>query len=119
MLIITGSRFLVNRVYKKYLKERCGLDVLQTETGFVTYRFRGPDCYIEDIYVLPEFRQVGLAEKMADKVAEIAKEAGINILTGSVDSRANGAEISRQVLRGYGMHPYTQEGSVTYYRKEL
>lgn len=106
-------------MYPLYLKERCGLETLETECGFATYKFRGPDCYIEDIYVLPEHRKQGAAASMADGIAEIAKAAGIHILTGSVDSRANGAEESRAVLRAYGMHPYTIEGSVTYYRKEI
>jgi ribosomal protein S18 acetylase RimI-like enzyme len=106
-------------LYASYLKEREGLDVLETYQGFVTYKFRGPDCYIQDVYVLPEFRMYGVASFMADQVAELAKRAGIRILTGSVDANANGADASDKVLRAYGMKPYAKEGFVTYYSKEI
>lgn len=106
-------------LWKQYLKEREDVDVIETETGFATYRFRGADCYIKDIYVKPECRQKGAASEIADKISSIAKAAGIFILTGSVDGRANGADISRKVLIGYGMAPYRTEGNVTYYFKEL
>lgn len=106
-------------LYPSYLKEREGLEVVETEVGFVTYKLRGKDCYIQDIYVLPEFRKDGIASQMADRVAEISKESGVRILTGSVDARANGAEVSDRVLVAYGMRPYAKEGFVTYYMKEL
>jgi ribosomal protein S18 acetylase RimI-like enzyme len=105
--------------YSSYIKERSGLEVLESEYGFVTYKFRHPDCYIQDIYVVPEKRQSGIAAEMADKVADIAKSKGYKILTGSIDYRANGADISEKVLRGYGMKPYVTEGSLTYFFKEL
>lgn len=106
-------------LYSQYLKEREDLETLETSAGFIAYKFRGPDCYIKEIYVLPEYRKSGIAAKMADTVAEITRSQGITILTGSVDSRANGADISEKVLRAYGMKPYTTEGFITYYMKEL
>lgn len=106
-------------MYKQYLKEREGLETLETEQGFVTYKLRSSDCYIQDIYVLVDFRHSGVAAQMADKVTEIAKSVGYTIVTGSVDSNANGADISDKVLLAYGMKPYAKEGSVTYYCKEL
>lgn len=106
-------------MFFKYVKEREGLEKLESEMGFLTYKFRGVDCYIKDIYVLPEHRKKNVASIMADKVAEIAKAAGVHILTGSIDSRAGGAEASEKVLISYGMKPYTKEGFVTYYAKEI
>lgn len=106
-------------LYARYVEEREGLSTLETDMGFVTYVFRPTDCYIKDIYVIPEQRKNGAASKMADEVASIAKKAGHRILTGSVDERAKGSEASDKVLRAYGMQPYTKEGFVTYYFKEI
>lgn len=106
-------------LYKNYLKEREGLEVVETYQGFATYKFRGADCYIQDIYVLPEYRKFGVASHLADEIAELAKKAGINVLTGSVDTRAESAETSAKVLTAYGMKPYVKEGFVAYYAKEI
>lgn len=106
-------------MYSDYLKERAGLETLELERGFATYKFRGLDCYIQDIYVKPEYRKEGIASILADKIAVIAKHSGINILTGSVDARAETAEASDAVLRAYGMKPYVTDEYVTYYSKEI
>lgn len=106
-------------MYAQYLKEREDLDTLETEKGFATYRFRANDCYIQDIYVLPEYRKQGYGAVIADEIVDKAKAEGYKILTGSVDSRANGAAASTQALEAYGMKPYSVEGSLTYFYKEL
>lgn len=106
-------------LYPDYLKEREGLSVFETPSGFATYKLRGSDCYIQDIYVIPEKRKSGEALKIAEEVVAFAKRQGYNFLTGSVDARANGAEDSVKILSGYGMRPYSKEGHVTYFVKEI
>jgi ribosomal protein S18 acetylase RimI-like enzyme len=106
-------------LYPLYLKEREGLETLEKEYGFAIYKLRGTDCYIQDIYVLPEHRKSGLCFSMADEISQIAKQQGYKILTGSVDNRASGAEGSHKVLKAYGMKPYAIEDYVTYYFKEI
>lgn len=106
-------------MYADYLKEREGLEVLETELGFVAYKFRPLDCYIQDIYVVPTHRKAGVAASLADRVVEVAKFKGYHILTGSVDQRAQGSDDSAKVLIAYGMQPYTVENSVVYYYKEI
>lgn len=106
-------------MYAQYLKEREGLELLETEYGFATYKIRPWDCYIQDIYVLPEFRKSGVAAGIADTIALLAKAQGIKMLVGSVDQRAPSADTSSKVLLGYGMRPYSKEGHMTYYCKEI
>lgn len=113
------TRNSLENLFARYLKEREGLEVLYTSIGFVTYKFRVDGCYIQDIFVLPEYRQQHCAAEMADIIAKEAKALGYRLLLGSVDSRANGAEISDRVLRAYGMRPYSREGFMTYYGKEI
>ncbi len=110
----------MDNLYKNYLKEREGLEVLENELGFCTYKYREDNsCYIQDIYVVPNRRKSGIASQLADTVAKEAKAKGYNILIGSVDFKANLAKQNDQVLKAYGMKPYTVEGSLVYYSKEI
>lgn len=107
-------------LYSDYLKEREDLEVIESEIGFVTYKFREDQTvYIQDIYVKNKFRASGEASRLANQVLDLAKKRNIHVAVGSVDSRANGAVTSDKVLRAYGMRPYTIEGYVTYYCKEI
>jgi GNAT superfamily N-acetyltransferase len=44
-------------------------------TSYSTWK--GKCLYLEDFFVLPEFRTLGLGSKLFDKVVEIAKEKGV------------------------------------------
>ncbi len=91
-------------LYADYLKERTEDQILETENGFVTYRFTDEKtCYIIDIYVVPEFRKQGAASDLSDKVVEIARARGCTALLGSVVPSAKGSTTSLKVLLGYGM----------------
>lgn len=105
--------------YKDYLKEREGIDVLEATDGFATYILRPTDCYVIDIYVVPEKRQSGLAAQMADQIANIARSKGIKFLTGSVDKRDPQALRNEKVLIAYGMHKAREHEHMIYFIKEI
>lgn len=88
-------------------------------SGFATYHLNGNECYIEEIYVLPEKRNSNEATKIANYISEIAKENGSSILTGSVNLRANGKEASMKVLLAYGMSPVATNGDMVYFSKGI
>lgn len=106
-------------LYAAYLKEREGLEILELDHGFATYKLRPDGCYIQDIYVIPAFRKEGIASLIADEISRIAKQAGHHVLIGSIDERSPGVILSGKVLEAYSMKPYMKEGYVTYYFKEL
>jgi len=106
-------------LWKDYLLEQRNEHVLETEDGFVTYKFFPTECYIVDIYVKPDKRQKGIAGKMADKVADIARERNVKYLTGSVATNMPTAHTSMLVLLGYGMKLLRSEGNMVYFVKEL
>ena len=109
--------------YRDYILEREGKHLFETEKGFLTYSFESYEnekaIYIQDIYVLPEFRKHNIAAQMADVVAKKAKEQLIHKLIGSVDIAAKKAEISMQVLLAYGMRPYGIDGNVIFFVKDI
>lgn len=89
-------------LYSSYIYEREGKEIVESEKGFATYNYINNGCYIQDIYVKPEFRKEGIASKMADQIAEIAKSKGYKKLFGSVCPSANGSTESLKVLLAYG-----------------
>lgn len=108
------------KLYEEYLKEiDNNRHVYYDETGFATYNIVGEECYIEDIYVKPEFRRSHKASKIADKIVEIAKERQCKYLTGSVIPSAANAERSLKVLLGYGLRLEKAENNIIWFIKEI
>lgn len=106
-------------LYGDYIKERAGKGIIESEHGFCTYILANTECYIEDLYVVPEQRNSKVASEMADKVADIAKEAGCEWLTGSVCPSAQGSTASLRVLLAYGMELLRSEQNMIYFAKRI
>lgn len=106
-------------MYPAYLKEREGLETLETTHGFALYKIQGNECYIQDIYVVPEKRKSHIATQMADAVAEIAKSKGCKWLVGSVSPAANNSHASLLVLISYGMKLHKADKDIIFFAKEL
>lgn len=108
--------------YAKYVKERLGRSIIESESGFITYSFHddGQTCYICDIYIVPEARKRGLATEYANMVKNVAKERGARWLLGSVQPDAYGSTNSRLVLESYGMgYSHTGKDGLEYFLKEI
>lgn len=103
----------------RYLKERENVDTYESEYGFASYIISGEECYIKDIWVEPQFRQLGFATKLADEICKIAKERGCKFLTGSVCPSANGADASLKVLHGYGMKLMCSKENLIIFKKSI
>jgi|CXWK01.1.fsa_nt_gi predicted GNAT family acetyltransferase len=105
--------------FANYIKERQNKEIIEDENGFATYYFAGPDCYIEDIYVVPEKRKSGVAAKYADKISKIAQEKNCLNLIGSVKPTANGSTASLKVLLAYGFKLYSANEDFIWFKKKL
>ncbi len=106
-------------LYAHYIAEREGKQILERPEGFATYSINAPECYIEDIYVLPEHRKSGVAAKLADVIAEEAKARGCTYLLGTVMPSAQGSTASLKVLLAYGFKLAKAETNAIYMVKEL
>ncbi len=106
-------------LYADYLAEITQKHMEESPTGFAIYQFFGKECYIEDIYVLPEYRQTKEASRLADLIAVKAKALGCTHLTGTTDARSKSVERSNRVLEAYGMKLYKKDGPVSYFTKEI
>ncbi len=107
-------------LYTEYIKEREDKDTLEIENGFAIYKiFNNGECYLQDIYVIPSERKSGLATEIADKVVEIAKECGCNMLVGSVCSDDKNATRNMKVLLSYNMQIHKIVGNMIFFNKKI
>jgi hypothetical protein len=105
--------------YANYVRERLNKQCYETPEGFAVYWYTDDAVYIEDIYVEIGFRKSGAASRMADYIADEARCIGITKMLGSVNTQANGATISTQVLLGYGMMVSHISGDLIIFTKDI
>lgn len=107
-------------LYSDYLTERTNKSVIETDSGFITYSFTDENtCYIEDIYIRPDFRKTREASKLADQVAEIAKSKGCTKLLGSVIPSTKNSTTSLKVLLGYDMKLLSSVNDFILFSKDI
>ncbi len=110
-------------LYAEYVRERTDKKIIESEHGFAVYSYQTAGsnrvCYIEDIYVRPDFRKNDEASSMANKIAEDAKANGCKTLLGSVCPRAKGSTVSLKVLLGYGFSLSHSDTDLIWFIKEI
>lgn len=111
----------IEEMFEAYSEEKgFGPRILHVPgTGFATYHLNENECYLEDIYVVPEKRKSKEASSMASAIVEIAKEKEIKVLTGSVCLKAKNKTASMKILLAYGMEPVAVNGDMIYFAKEI
>jgi GNAT superfamily N-acetyltransferase len=105
--------------YGLYVKEREGLDILENEQGFFTYRITGEECYIKDIFITKEARRTGLATSMAEEISKIAKEKGCKYLSGTCVPSTVGSTASLKAMFSYGFKIHSSQNDLIVLIKEL
>lgn len=97
----------MDSMYAKMVREKTDDFILETESGFATYKFteykNEKAVYIANIYVLPDFRKTNVAGAMADNIVEMARKKGCTKLLGGVVPSSKDSTVNLRVLLGYGM----------------
>lgn len=108
-------------LYADYLRERTDDGIIETASGFATYRIlnEGKSVYIVDIYVVPSERRNGRAADIAAHIIEAAKELGATELLGTVVPSTHGSTESLKVLLAYGMKIHKAEQNLIILRKDI
>ena len=107
-------------MYRAYLAEREEKELLEWDHSFAVYQINADkSCYLMEVWVHPDFRLQGIARKMADKITEIAKERGCNLLMSSTDIKGKGAEESLMAQFAYGMKLHATSGRLIVTSKEI
>ena len=110
---------MFGELYRAYLKEREGLDVLEVDHGFMVYKIGEREAWISDYYVHPDHREKGIGHAMADCVLQVCKDRGVGHVYCQIDHNANGVELSKLTIERYGFERAWEEGSLVIYKMEV
>jgi ribosomal protein S18 acetylase RimI-like enzyme len=94
-------------MWLKYREEKNGMQSVEREgKGFMTFKLYGEECYIEDAYVVPEFRQHHVGTEMLKEIESIAKLAGCKVISSCVRPDEATATLSMlaQISAGFKIH---------------
>lgn len=106
-------------MYKDYLWEREGAQVVEVDGGFAVFKDLGSGVYLQDIYVEPSQRQSGLGRQLLEAVETETRRRGYTTLLGSCDVSANGATVSAKAILATGFQISSVQGNMIYFKKDL
>jgi GNAT superfamily N-acetyltransferase len=108
-------------MYKEYLKEREGKDVIETDYGFVIYELSDDCIYLTDMYVMPEKRNKGLTTVLDGKVKRVGKENGCTKMLTSLCTKANNWKHSLKAIKNqkYKLYKTDKATNMIYFIKEI
>ena len=107
-------------LYKKYLEERDGATVYYNEFGFVTYSIvNGGECYISELYVVPEKRCTKVAWLLYLHVLRVAALAKCTHLLGSVDTSTKNWKLSEKLMLKQGFVEREKNQNMKFFVKNL
>jgi GNAT superfamily N-acetyltransferase len=82
---------IADTLYAKYISERDGTRVLETQWGFVTYGIEHKECFIANMFVDESVRTAGRGRELIGRLTEIALGQGCEYITGTINTKKPGA----------------------------
>jgi GNAT superfamily N-acetyltransferase len=104
--------------FAMYIEEREGKFIVEDERGFATYQFLKDCIYVEDVYVRPEYRMVGVASTYVEAIEVIARERGLKRIITTVSPRAKNCTNSLKAVLAYGFILESSDSDAIYFSKE-
>jgi GNAT superfamily N-acetyltransferase len=107
-------------MYGQYIQEREGKSILESDKGFVTYNItKDGECFIQDMFIIPEARHSGHGTKLLQQVESIACEQGSKYLSAGICPLANNATDSLQAALSYGFKLYSAKQDYVILKKDI
>jgi ribosomal protein S18 acetylase RimI-like enzyme len=106
-------------LFAAYVEEREGATLLRHAHGFGIYKPLGDFGYLQDVYVLPEYRQRGVGRDIVAKGLELCRKSNKKALLTTTDATANGASESALAILRSGFKIYKVETNAIWYIMEL
>lgn len=106
-------------MYSEYLKELGAKFLFKNDKGFVIYSFTEDNLYVEEIYILPEYRGKKEFSKIADSIIAIAKQKECKKLLGSVVPSINNSSRNVSIMLAYGFKIISASNNFIVFEKEV
>lgn len=90
-------------LYKQYLKEREGIELVHTEDCFITYKvYDDNTAAIIDIYSRPEVRGKQVMKGLVEDLIKEFSAKNVEVVFGFTDERTNNWKKSEQLMLKFG-----------------
>lgn len=106
-------------LYKNYIMERENGIVWDMPEGFAIIKRIPEGFYLQDVYVLPQYRKTGIGRYFVEKLEELAKKSGESHIITSWSSLALGKEVSLEAITKVGFEPWKCEDNLVWFIKEI
>lgn len=105
-------------LFADYIKEREGLDTIENEHGFLSFRIINDVCYVRDLFVTKPERGRGYARVLYGQLLRVARDSQCKKISCFVDCRApNAAESLAVILTGDFKVVAAEDGLITLERE--
>lgn len=106
-------------LWRQYIKERLGHDMVESDHAFISYCITGPVCSIEDAFCEPDFRRTQEATKLMDEIVAISREMSCQRILAQVWPGTPGADGALWGLMKYGFKLVPSEGGRVFLSLEI
>lgn len=95
---------MVKSNYGLYVQELEGLEIIESNRGFATYKIKDEEkeLWVYDVFIRPDYRGCGIALRYVQELEDIAREANCTCLMSITNKNNNGWERSTGLLQKYG-----------------
>ena len=106
-------------MYAAYLEELGAKHLFRNDKGFVIYSFVDNNCYIEDIFILPQYRGKQEFNSLADSIIKIANQKECKKLLGSVIPSISASTRNVKIMLDYGFKIVSSANNFIVFEKEV
>lgn len=106
-------------LYARYIEEREGAGIIETEESFVTYHLYPDSIYLADMFIVPDKRNTGLHLELLAQVEEIGRKEDKKKIITSAGFGAAGLTDSVQTIINAGFSIHSGDQKLIYFVKNL
>ena len=106
--------------YALYIKERePNKRIIESNKGFATYILNEKECYIVDVFVRKEYRNLGVCKNFVETIRKIAKNNSCDFLTTSVCPTALGSTRSLEIALKCGFILDSSINNLIFFKQDI
>lgn len=106
-------------LWARYHEETEGHMVIETDVAFIRFSFAPPNCFIHDLYVVPEARGQNHAFTLAEMVKALARKRGCEVIWAEVGMASKTKTEALRVNLRYGFQVHGAQNGFIVLRMDI